>query len=70
MNEPSKELLAAFERHVELTMQHWENSCARLMYSPRAAWELLFRRVLRRRVKYGGRKGRRAARRLRLRGGR
>lgn len=65
MSEPSKELLAAVERYYELNLQHWENSCMHLMLSPRAARELLFRRVLRRRVKYGGRKGRRAARRLR-----
>lgn len=66
MSELSAELLSAVERYYELTLQHWENSCALLMYSPRAAREILFRRVLRRRVKYGGRKGRRAARRLRV----
>ena len=43
----------------------WDRSLAVHLLSPQARFKLAMRAVLRRRAQYGGRKGRRAARRLR-----
>ena len=66
--EPTEEMVDALERAVEATLDAWQRSLRPLFFRGPGKF-LLVRRgaslaTLRRRVKYGGRKGRRAARRL------
>ena len=66
--EPTEEMIAALERAVEATFAEWNRSLQPLLFRGPLRFCLLRRgaslATLRRRARYGGRKGRRAARRL------
>lgn len=61
---PLEALAQALLRATDLAFHSYVMSLAPHMYSSRSVFQLQMRLVLRRRARYGGRKGRRAARRL------
>lgn len=61
---PLEALAQALLRATDLAFYSYVMSLAPHMYSSRSVFQLQMRLVLRRRVRYGGRKGRRAALRL------